>query len=54
MQFNRICLVGNGSDLHFKLPTSYTHFENYIAKKYPNEKDFVESFYNTNFKSFRL
>lgn len=47
MQFNAICLIGNGFDLHFKLPTSYTHFENYIAKKYPNEKHFVESFYNT-------
>lgn len=54
MQFNAICLIGNGFDLHFKLPTSYTHFENYIAKKYPNEKHFVESFYNTDFSTSSL
>ena len=46
MHTNKICLIGNGFDLHFNLPTSYEHFEKHITQHYPIEKDIIEQFYN--------
>lgn len=33
MDKNKLFILGNGFDLHHKLPTSFTDFKNYIAKK---------------------
>ena len=46
MKQDKLILIGNGFDLHFNLPTSYSHFEEYIMQHYPKEKYYVEQFCN--------
>ena len=54
MNIKNIILIGNGFDLHFKLPTSYNHFEKYISQHFPREKSLVESFYKMDSKQLSL